>query len=42
MHDIFRFCVDRVSSFLSLMQCVSTLKSFLERETPENHRTNMH
>lgn len=36
---IFWFAVDRVSSFLSVMQRVSALGSCLERETAERHRT---
>lgn len=37
VYDIFWFGVDRVSSFLSVMQRVSTLESCLQRETAENH-----
>lgn len=36
------FGVDRISSFLSVMHCVSTLDFCLERETGENHKTNTH
>lgn len=40
--DMTRFGVDRVSSFLSVIHCVRTLEFCLERETAENHKTNIH
>lgn len=42
VYDIFWFGVDSISSFLSVMHCVSTLEFCLERETAENHKTNIH
>lgn len=42
VYDIFWFGVDRISSFLSVMHCVSALEFCLERETAENHKTNIH
>lgn len=42
VYDTFCFGVDRVSSFLSVIHCVRTLEFYLERETAENHKTNIH